>query len=234
MIFKAEGISKEFEGKRIFSDVSFNIEKSTVLALCGRSGSGKTTLVRIISGLTEFDSGQIILGNTVVPADEPYPDSLYGQVGVVFQDHSIFPHMSVIRNVELALIKVKHLSKAEARDRAEHELNRVGVLEKADSYPATLSGGERQRVAIARALAMDPMILLLDEPTSNLDPSLVGDVMRIILALAESGTTMLVVTHNVWVARRTGSRFAVLNEGRMTVAEESSVLDSIDEEIYRA
>ncbi len=227
MIVAAEGLSKCFAAHQVFSDVSLEMGKGTVLALCGPSGCGKTTIIKIISGLIGFDSGSLTIGAKSILPGAPYPKELYGRVGVVFQEHNLFPHMTAIQNVEVGLRRVKGLSPMDARDRAAAELQAVGLSGKEALYPAALSGGERQRVAIARAVAMDPLLLLLDEPTSGLDPFRIGDVLDTVRRLASNGTTMLLVTHNLSFARKIANRFAVFNDGALEMSDDPSLLDSL-------
>jgi len=224
MILRVDRLTKHFDGQPILTGISFEIDQGQVFALCGRSGSGKTTLARIICGLLGFDEGTLTLGETVVRAGETYPRHLYGTIGVVFQEYNLFPHMTALQNVRFALQHVRGFSRVEATQRAVGELEQVGLGGKGDEYPARLSGGERQRVAIARALAMDPMLLLLDEPTSSLDPWAVGEVLQTVSQLATDGTTTLVITHNIRFAAAVGDRFAVLEEGHLAVSEDRALL----------
>ena len=227
MVLRLDGVGKQFDSRPIFERVSFNLRRREVLALCGVSGSGKTTLIRIIAGLVSFDEGRLQIGETTVQADMRYPVELYGKIGVIFQDHNLFPHLTVLGNVTLGLQEHRRLPARLAKERAFSELEHMGVASLADRYPATLSGGERQRVAIARALAMDPFLLLLDEPTANLDPERAEEVCERVLALADSGVTMLLVTHNVILARQAASRFALLQDGCCTVSREPAILDRL-------
>jgi ABC-type polar amino acid transport system ATPase subunit len=230
MILSVDSISKSFGSKTVLKDVSFRIDGGSVFALCGASGTGKTTLVRILAGLTGFDSGKLVLHGTSIASDMPYPRSLYGQVGVVFQDHNLFPHMTALANVTLALRRGKKLPRETAEERGQRELARVGLRDHAHRYPASLSGGEKQRVAIARALALDPLLLLLDEPTSGLDRHLMVEVLRSIRDLAKGGTTMLLITHNLEFAAKTASRFGVLEDARLTASDEPGLLDRLQAE----
>jgi ABC-type polar amino acid transport system ATPase subunit len=229
MILKVTELGKKIDKKWLFKDVSFGIEKGHVLALCGPSGSGKTTLVRIVSGLVEFDEGKITVRDVSVDPRKVYPKRLYGKIGVVFQEHNLFPHMTAQQNIELSLRRVKKLSKNEAVDRSILELEKIGLGSKAKQYPNSLSGGERQRIAIARSLAVDPLILMLDEPTSGLDPSLIGEVLRIIRRLAESGTTMLLITHNIKFAKQTGNHYAVIKNNSIKLSDDPSLLDCMND-----
>ncbi len=230
MISRVDKISKSYGNHCVLDEVSFEIDKGMVFALCGPSGSGKTTLVRIISGLLGFDSGRMVLGETAIAAGRPYPKTLYGKIGVVFQEHNLFPHMTALQNVTLGLRKVRRLSRRQADERAMVELDKVMLADKVAQYPSSLSGGERQRVAIARSLAMDPMMLLLDEPTSGLDQFQIKEVLRAIKRLSDAGTSMLLVTHNLRFAEHTGDRFGLIEDGRLSVSEDSSLLSSLAQE----
>jgi ABC-type polar amino acid transport system ATPase subunit len=230
MILRVETLCKKFADRVVLSDLSLEIDRGTVLALCGPSGAGKTTLIRILGGLIGFDAGRISMGNRSITEADAYPPELYGKIGLVFQDHNLFPHMTAVANVELALRRVRRLEPRAARDRAIAELDGLGLAGLADRYPSSLSGGERQRVAIARALAMDPLLLLLDEITSFLDPSLVGEVLSCILRLSQRGTTMLLVTHNLAFAKQAASRFGVLEGGGLTVSNQPEILDRLTPE----
>jgi polar amino acid transport system ATP-binding protein len=184
-------------------------------------------LIRIIAGLLSFDEGELTIGSTRVRAAAPYPPELYGRIGVIFQDHNLFPHMTAIGNVTLGLREVKRLPPRQAHERAMTELERMGVAALAQRYPATLSGGERQRVAIARALAMDPFLLLLDEPTADLDPDRADEVCDRVLELADQGVTMLLVTHSLEFARRAACVFALMQEGTCHVSRDPALLDRL-------
>ncbi len=220
-------VSKQFNDRPILDRVSLSLHQGEVLALCGPSGSGKSTLIRIVAGLLPFDSGRCTVGEVAVDPNRVYPQRLYGSVGVIFQDANLFPHLSVLANVTLGLRRFKHHPADAARERAIAELRRMGVEALADRYPASLSGGERQRVAIARALALDPVLLLLDEPTANLDPGRVDEVCDRILDLACAGTTMLLVTHSVEFARQTAKTYALLREGACECSATPAILEQL-------
>lgn len=227
VVLRLDEISKQFSTRTILDRVSMRLHKGEVLALCGPSGSGKTTLIRIIAGLLPFDTGLCTVGDVAVSPQQVYPPQLYGSIGVIFQDVNLFPHLTVLANVTLGLRKFKRVPSGAARDRAMTELQRMGVQPLAGRYPATLSGGERQRVAIARALALDPVVLLLDEPTANLDPARVDEVCERILDLACSGTTMLLVTHAVDFARQAAKSFALLRNGACECSLNPAILDQM-------
>jgi ABC-type polar amino acid transport system ATPase subunit len=222
-----ESVCKQFGNRLVLDDVSFRLRQREVLALCGASGCGKTTLIRIICGLISFDAGHLSIGKSTIGANTTYPSEIYGQVGVIFQEHNLFPHMTAIENVTLALREFKRLPATQAYDRGMTELERMGVVSLARRYPLNLSGGERQRVAIARALAIDPLLLLLDEPTANLDPDRVDEVCDRVLELASAGTTMLLITHNIECARQAAKSFALLQNGRCHLSNDPALLDNL-------
>jgi len=221
------GVCKQFGERRVLHDISLALGPREVLALCGPSGSGKTTLLRIIAGLIPFDAGRLAINGTAIDARAPYPARFYGRIGVIFQEHNLFPHLSALENVTLALRESRKLSVSDARARAMTELTRMGVEAHADRLPRALSGGERQRVAIARALAMDPLFLLLDEPTADLDPDRADEVCDRVLELAERGTTMVLVTHDVRLARQAAGTFALLRDSRCSISKDSALLDDL-------
>jgi polar amino acid transport system ATP-binding protein len=225
-LLRVEGVTKYFGPRIVLNGVSLNLPARNVLALCGASGAGKTTLLRIISGLCGFNSGKLLIELSQITATNPYPRHLYGRIGFVSQNLSLFPHLTSIDNVALALRDYKRLSRVAARARALIELERLGVASLAAQYPATLSGGESQRVAIARALALDPLVLLLDEPTAHLDPERVDDFCRRIDELRSNGTSMLVVTHNLRFARRIADYFAIMNNGVCCCSNDAAILET--------
>lgn len=229
-ILGLRSIEKSYDGRRVLKDVSFELRRGEVAALCGRSGSGKTTLIRIICGLTGFDAGELSVDGSVIQASERYPRRLFGRIGVVFQDHNLFPHMTALENVMLAPREYLRLSSGDARERGMAELKRMGVAELADRYPVNLSGGEKQRVSIARALAVNPLVLLLDEPTANLDPDRVDEVRDRILELAGTGTTMLLATHNTEFAVQAARTFALIQEETLQVSRDPALLENLREQ----
>ena len=222
----AEDIHKSFGNLEVLKGVSVTAEVGDVIAMLGSSGSGKSTFLRCINLLETPDSGQVFVAGELirmtrnrrgesVPADRKQVDRIRSRVAMVFQQFNLWSHMTVLQNVMEAPVHVLGKSKAEAMDRAKSVLNKVGLSDKLDYYPAHLSGGQQQRAAIARALAMDPDVMLFDEPTSALDPELVGEVLRVMRQLAEEGRTMMVVTHEMGFAREVSNKVIFLHEGRI-------------------
>jgi ABC-type polar amino acid transport system ATPase subunit len=208
-------VHKWFGALHVLRDVSLGVASGEVIVVCGPSGSGKSTLIRCVNALENVQQGEIVvLGE---PITRPGVDlsRLRTQVGMVFQSFNLFPHMTALRNVMLAPMKVRGLRAAEAEEIARALLERVRIPEKAGHYPASLSGGQQQRVAIARALAMQPRIMLFDEPTSALDPEMINEVLEVMTDLARDGMTMMVVTHEMGFARRVAHRVAFMDEGRV-------------------
>ena len=205
-------VAKSFGATEVLKDVNLDVQHGEVVCLIGVSGSGKSTLLRIMSGLETADSGEVWV-NGVPMHDKHRAKEIRGHVGMVFQLFNLFPHMTALGNVTLALIKVRKMTKAEATEKAIEVLTRVGLADRMGNYPSQLSGGQQQRVAIARALAMEPSIMFFDEATSALDPELVGEVIQVMRDLAEEGMTMIVVTHEMKFARDTADRIAFMDEG---------------------
>jgi polar amino acid transport system ATP-binding protein len=209
------GLGKRFGNNTVLDGIDLDVDKGERIAVLGASGSGKSTLLRCINFMEMPDAGTITLDGQAVGRSERELTKLRQRIGMVFQQFNLFPHMTALGNVMEGPRTVKRWPKAEAEARAQRELARVGLADKADHYPAHLSGGQKQRVAIARALAMDPELLLFDEPTSALDPELVGEVLGVIRALAEEGRTMLLVTHELGFAYHVASRVIFLADGRI-------------------
>jgi polar amino acid transport system ATP-binding protein len=212
---RVERLSKRFGRLEVLHEVSCRVGEGEVVCVIGPSGSGKSTLLRCMNGLEEATSGRVLVHGVEVHDRGTDLDLVRREIGMVFQRFNLFPHKTVLENITLAPGLLRRLSPAEARDRAEALLTKVGVLDKRDAWPNQLSGGQQQRVAIARALAMQPRIMLFDEPTSSLDPEMVGEVLAVMQALAEEGMTMAVVTHEMGFARRVADRVLFLDEGRL-------------------
>jgi len=211
------GVNKSFGANTVLRDLTLDVSPGEVVTFIGASGSGKTTLLRCVNLLEQIDDGAVLLDGDEISAVGRDPNPIRRRVGIVFQSFNLFPHMSVLRNITLALTKVLDLAERDATARALELLNRFGLAEKASVYPDQLSGGQQQRVAIIRALAMRPEVLLLDEITSALDPELVGEVLDAVRELKGSGITMLIATHEMAFAREISDRVCFLHAG--SVAE---------------
>jgi ABC-type polar amino acid transport system ATPase subunit len=213
-IIKVEGISKTFpNGVRALTGFSTKIRRSSVVVVIGPSGGGKSTFLRCLNGLEEIDSGSIVIDG--IPLDDNKKNRLEirKEVGMVFQLFNLFPHMTVLENVNLAQRRVRRKTKQEATETTMELLKKVDIPEKANSYPSQLSGGQQQRVAIARALAMKPKVMLFDEATSALDPEMIGEVLDVMKTLAREGMTMVVVTHEMGFAREVSDRVIFMEDG---------------------
>jgi len=208
-------VYKRYGDHEVLRGVSLEVAKHEVVCLIGASGSGKSTLLRCINALEPIQQGEIRVAGDVVSGQGVDVNRLRRNVGMVFQSYNLFPHMSVLRNITHAPVKVGGVPKAKAQERALALLDRVGMKHKAGAYPDALSGGQQQRVAIVRALASSPQVLLLDEITAALDPELVGDVLGIVRELAQDGLTMLLATHEMGFAREVASQVCFLHEGRI-------------------
>ena len=208
-------VEKAFGALKVLRGVNLSIAPGEVVVLCGPSGSGKSTLLRCLNGLERADGGEILFDQR--PLDPPASrlKRLNPQIGMVFQSFNLFPHLTVAQNLIVAPMLVRKLSRAEALERAQMLLQRVGIGDKIDAYPDTLSGGQQQRAAIARALCMQPRVMLFDEPTSALDPEMISEVLDVIRDLARDGITMLVVTHEMGFAREAASRIAFMDAGQI-------------------
>ncbi|HEX6262070.1 MAG TPA: amino acid ABC transporter ATP-binding protein [Actinomycetota bacterium] len=212
---RLEGINKWFGENHVLRDVDLAVNPQDVLVLIGPSGSGKSTLLRTINLLEEPQEGSVIWDGKDITDVRADVDDVRTEIGIVFQSFNLFPHMTALSNVTIALRKVLRLDDSAAEDRAREQLDHVGLAEKADSYPSQLSGGQQQRVAIARALAMRPKLMLFDEVTSALDPELVKEVLDVMQRLASEGMTMVVVSHEMGFAREVGNRMVFIDEGRI-------------------
>jgi ABC-type polar amino acid transport system ATPase subunit len=208
-------VDKWFGTLHVLDDINLSVATGEVVVVCGPSGSGKSTLIRCVNGLERVQRGEIVvLGDVVTRRGVDLP-GLRTRVGMVFQAFNLFPHMTALENVMLAPMKVRRLSRADAEGTARALMVRVGLADKADSYPANLSGGQQQRVAIARALAMEPRIMLFDEPTSALDPEMINEVLDVMTSLARDGMTMMCVTHEMGFARRVAHRVVFMDAGQV-------------------
>jgi ABC-type polar amino acid transport system ATPase subunit len=213
-------VNKWFGSLHVLKDIDLTVEAGNVVVVCGPSGSGKSTLIRCINRLETIQSGDIIVDGLSLTDAKLDAVRLRTNVGMVFQSFNLYPHMTVLRNITLAPVKVKGLAEKEAEKIATALLDRVGIPDKADAYPANLSGGQQQRVAIARALAMAPKVMLFDEPTSALDPEMINEVLEVMTDLARDGMTMVVVTHEMGFARRVAHRVVFMDEGQIIEAND--------------
>ncbi len=210
-----ENVEKWFGDFQALKGITTTVNEQEVVVVFGPSGSGKSTFIRTLNRLEAHDAGRIVIDGIELNDDLRNLDAIRSEVGMVFQQFNLFPHLTVERNITLGPQKVRHLSKADAEELARTLLERVGIPEQADKFPAQLSGGQQQRVAIARALAMQPKIMLFDEPTSALDPEMIKEVLDVMRGLAESGMTMIVITHEMGFAREVADRFLFFDEGRI-------------------
>lgn len=212
-IIEVKDIKKSFSGIEVLKGINFHVDQSEVLCLIGPSGSGKSTMLRCLNRLEELDGGTITINNQDLYDKKLNANKLREKLGMVFQSFNLFPHLSVLENITLAPITLGKLNKKVAEDRALLLLEKVGLKDKAMTFPAKLSGGQMQRVAIARALAMEPEIMLFDEPTSALDPEMVGEVLQVMKDLAKEGMTMVVVTHEMGFAKEVCDRVIFMDDG---------------------
>jgi glutamate/aspartate transport system ATP-binding protein len=210
-----KNVSKHYGSFKVLTDCSAEVDKGEVIVICGPSGSGKSTLIKCVNGLEPFQQGTIVVNEISVGDPKTNLSKLRAHVGMVFQNFELFPHMSVLDNLCIAQTKVLGRGREDAVERGRKLLERVGLLNQAEKFPGQLSGGQQQRVAIARALAMDPICMLFDEPTSALDPEMVNEVLDVMVALAQEGMTMMVVTHEMGFARKVASRVIFMDEGRI-------------------
>jgi aspartate/glutamate/glutamine transport system ATP-binding protein len=217
-IIEFRKVNKYFGDFRVLEDIDFSVDEGEVVVVIGPSGSGKSTLLRCINALEGISSGELYVDGMRVHDKETNLNRLRSEIGFVFQQFNLYPHMTVAQNIKLAPTKVKHVSKKEADERCVRLLKRVGIPEQANKYPESLSGGQQQRVAIARGLAMEPKIMLFDEPTSALDPEMINEVLEAMADLAHGGMTMVVVTHEMGFARRVADRVVFMDEGRIVEA----------------
>ena len=214
-IIQLENVDKFFGDFQALKNVNLSVKKGERIVVCGPSGSGKSTLIRCINRLEEHNSGRIVINGHELTSDVANIDAVRSEVGMVFQNFNLFPHLTIIKNLMLAPRLVPKASKSEAHDTAMKYLNRVKIPEQADKYPSQLSGGQQQRVAIARALCMNPEVMLFDEPTSALDPEMISEVLDVMTDLARDGMTMIVVTHEMGFARSVADNIVFMDEGEI-------------------
>jgi glutamate transport system ATP-binding protein len=207
------GVRKSFGDNVVLDGIDLEIERGSAVVVAGPSGSGKSTMLRCINGLEPIDSGEITFDGRPVRSEGREIYGIRAQIGMVFQQFNLFPHMNVVENITLGPLEVAKVTKGEGRERALRLLERVGIPDKADDYPADLSGGQQQRVAIARALAVEPKLMLFDEPTSALDPEMIREVLDVMRDLARDGMTMIVVTHEMGFAREVCDRIVFIDDG---------------------
>jgi polar amino acid transport system ATP-binding protein len=212
-LIRVENLSKSFGKLRVLSDITESIYEGEVVSIIGPSGGGKSTFLRCLNLLERPTSGRITFGEADLSGRKMNVNRYRQKVGMVFQQFNVFPHLTVMNNITIAPVLEKKISRAEAERRATELLDRVGLLDKKDEYPSRLSGGQKQRLAIVRALAMDPDVILFDEPTSALDPEMVGEVLDVIRALAKSGMTIVIVTHEMGFAREVSDRVLFMDDG---------------------
>lgn len=210
-----KNVNKWFGKLHVLNNINLQISKGEVLVICGPSGSGKSTLIRCINRLEKIQEGEIVVNEFSVHDKFSNLIKLRADVGFVFQQFHLYPHMTALQNVMLAPVNVKKMSKKEAENISRDKLEQVGLTDKAESYPAQLSGGQQQRVAIARGLAMSPGIMLFDEPTSALDPEMIGEVLDVMVNLVSEGMTMCVVTHEMGFAKKVADRVLFMDEGKI-------------------
>lgn len=209
------GLHKWFDSFQALKNVDLSVEHGERVVICGPSGSGKSTLIRCINSLESHQSGKIVVGGIELGQDESSIAEIRSEVGMVFQQFNLFPHLTVLQNLTLGPMKVRGMTRKEAETRAMKYLERVRIPEQADKKPGQLSGGQQQRVAIARSLCMDPKIMLFDEPTSALDPEMIAEVLDVIVDLAEDGMTLVVVTHEMGFARKAADRMVFMDKGQI-------------------
>ena len=222
-MIEMQNVSKWYGTVQVLKDCTINVAKGEVVVVCGPSGSGKSTLIKCVNALEPFQEGTIKVAGISVKDKRTDLPKLRARIGMVFQHFELFPHLSVMRNLTLAQIKVLGRSEEEALEKGAKLLERVGLSAHAQKYPGELSGGQQQRVAIARALAMDPIAMLFDEPTSALDPEMIKEVLDVMVALASEGMTMMVVTHEMGFARQVAKRVVFMDRGE--IVEDAQTVD---------
>jgi ABC-type polar amino acid transport system ATPase subunit len=218
-IIQLENVDKFFGTFQALKNINLSVKKGERIVVCGPSGSGKSTLIRCINRLEEHNSGRIFVSGHELTSAVKDIDAVRSEVGMVFQNFNLFPHLTIVKNLMLALRLVRKKTKSEAREIAMRYLDRVHIPEQADKYPSQLSGGQQQRVAIARALCMNPEIMLFDEPTSALDPEMISEVLDVMIELAKEGMTMICVTHEMGFARSVANLVVFMDEGEIVEAK---------------
>ena len=215
VVIELEGVNKWFGDFHVLKDVDLRIREGERVVVCGPSGSGKSTVIRCINRLEEHQEGRIVVNGQELDDDTRNVAAVRREIGMVFQQFNLFPHLTVLENCLLGPVRARGMAKAEARERAMEYLTRVRIPEQAEKYPSQLSGGQQQRVAIARSLCMEPKVMLFDEPTSALDPEMIKEVLDVMIDLARSGMTMIVVTHEMGFARTVADEMVFMDEGRI-------------------
>ena len=221
-----DNVNKYYGDFQVLRDCSTHVKAKEVVVVCGPSGSGKSTLIKCANGLEPFRSGTITVNDVSVGDKNTNLNQLRSRIGMVFQNFELFPHLSVLQNICIAQEMVLKRSKQESTERAFALLERVGLSNQAEKFPAQLSGGQQQRVAIARGLAMDPVVMLFDEPTSALDPEMINEVLDVMVKLAQEGMTMMVVTHEMGFAKRVADRVIFMDQGQIVEDEKTDVFFS--------
>ena len=222
-VIQIRKLSKFYGKFQALTEVSLDVAAGERMVICGPSGSGKSTLIRCVNQLEHHDAGQVIVNGTELGSNRKVLRAARQDIGMVFQQFNLFPHLSVLDNLTLGPMRARKLSREKATDLARHYLDRVRIPEQADKFPGQLSGGQQQRVAIARSLCMEPKIMLFDEPTSALDPEMISEVLDVMVELADTGMTMLVVTHEMGFARKVGDTIVFMDGGQ--IVEQSSPAD---------
>ena len=215
-------VNKWFGTIHVLKNINLHISQGEVIVICGPSGGGKSTLIRTINKIEPIQEGEIIVDGFSLTNPKTDVTALRAEMGMVFQHFNLYPHKTALQNIMLAPMKVRGLSKKQAKERAKRLLERVGLADKCDNYPIQLSGGEQQRVAIARSLAMQPRIMLFDEPTSALDPELINDVLDVMTSLTKEGITMVIITHEMGFAQRVADRVVFIDKGEILEIEKPS------------
>ena len=211
-ILSINNLNVFYESFHAVQNISLSLNEREIVVICGPSGSGKSTLIRAIAGLEKADSGDIFINNKLMSDKEVSKNNIFG---MVFQQFNLFPHLTIIENITLPLIKVKKISKSESIEIAKGVLNKVKIIDQKDKYPSKLSGGQQQRCAIARSLAMNPKIMLFDEPTSALDPEMINEVLDVMTDLASTGMTMIIVTHEMGFAKKIANKIIFMDNGEI-------------------